>query len=169
MRNQKGFTLIELIIVIVVLGILAVTAAPQFFDFSSDARTSAVKGLKGNIQGAYQTVYAKAAVDGDFSATINDITIANGYPTADANGIVKAASLGAEGEDWQWFEDSSTSPATIYIGPAEFISESSTPASTDYTDIDGDGNDDGCYVSYQQTDDANIPPTVEIDVSGCAN
>jgi len=47
MRNQKGFTLIELIIVIVVLGILAVTAAPQFINFSSDARTSTVKGLKG--------------------------------------------------------------------------------------------------------------------------
>ena len=39
MRNQKGFTLIELIIVIVVLGILAVTAAPQFFNFSGDARS----------------------------------------------------------------------------------------------------------------------------------
>ena len=69
MRNQKGFTLIELIIVIVVLGILAVTAAPQFFNFSGDARTSTVKGLKGNIQGAYQTVYAKAAVQGKLAGT----------------------------------------------------------------------------------------------------
>ena len=50
MRNQKGFTLIELIIVIVVLGILAVTAAPQFVDFSTDAKSSAVKGLKGSLQ-----------------------------------------------------------------------------------------------------------------------
>ena len=52
MRNQKGFTLIELIIVIVVLGILAVTAAPQFINFSSDARTSALKGMEGSIKGA---------------------------------------------------------------------------------------------------------------------
>jgi len=167
MRNQKGFTLIELIIVIVVLGILAVTAAPQFFNFSGDARESAVKGLKGNIQGAYQTVYAKAAVDGDFSTAIGDVTIANGYPTADADGIVEAASLGAEGEDWEWFEDTSTTPATIYIGPAGFIAESSPAEAADYTDIDGSGN--GCYVSYQQTDSADTPPTVAIDVSGCGN
>ena len=69
MKNSKGFTLIEPIIVIVVLGILAVTAAPQFIDFSSDARTSAVKGLKGALQGASQTVYARASIDGSLGGT----------------------------------------------------------------------------------------------------
>ncbi|WP_313932854.1 type II secretion system protein [Pseudidiomarina fusca] len=58
--QQKGFTLIELIIVIVVLGILAVTAAPQFFNFSSDARASTVKGMEGSVKAASALVYAKA-------------------------------------------------------------------------------------------------------------
>lgn len=50
MKRQQGFTLIELIIVIVVLGILAVTAAPQFINFSSDARESTVKGAQASIR-----------------------------------------------------------------------------------------------------------------------
>src|SRR5690554_6621947 len=96
--QQKGFTLIELIIVIVVLGILAVTAAPQFFNFSSDAKQSAITGLKGAIQGASQVTYARAAIDDKLSSTdtVGGISTEYGYPTADAAGIVKAAQLSAE-------------------------------------------------------------------------
>ncbi len=166
MRNQKGFTLIELIIVIVVLGILAVTAAPQFFNFSGDARESAVKGLKGNIQGAYQTVYAKAAVEGKLgdSGTAGDVTTAFGYPTADQAGILAAASI--DSADWVSLEDSSN-PGTIYIGPADYIGNSGAAVS-DFTDVGGNA-DEGCYVSYTETTDADTPPTVAIDVDGCGN
>ena len=52
MKRQAGFTLIELIVVIVILGILAVTAAPKFMDFSSDAKQSALHGLRGAINSA---------------------------------------------------------------------------------------------------------------------
>lgn len=170
MRNQKGFTLIELIIVIVVLGILAVTAAPQFFNFSGDARTSTVKGLKGNIQGAYQTVYAKAAVDGKLAGTtaspadVQGIDTVYGYPAATADGIVKAASL--DSSEWVSLVDPSDA-TVIYIGPAGYIGNNGA-AVTDFTEIGGTA-DNGCYVSYQQTDSADTPPTVAIDVSGCGN
>ncbi|OIM99258.1 hypothetical protein BFR57_01400 [Idiomarina sp. MD25a] len=165
MRNQKGFTLIELIIVIVVLGILAVTAAPQFFNFSGDARESAVKGLKGNIQGAYQTVYAKAAVEGDFSTKVGDVTIANGYPTADASGIVEAANLGTNGDDWVFAsgDGSGTAAAdTFYIAPAGFGSLSDTSTADEIFDA-------SCYVSYVAADSTDTPPKVSIDVDGCDN
>lgn len=46
MRKSNGFTLIELIVVIVILGILAVSAAPKFIDLQSDARAAVVNGLK---------------------------------------------------------------------------------------------------------------------------
>ena len=60
MNGQAGFTLIELIVVIVILGILAVTAAPKFMNLTSDANASVVKGLSGSVKSAYQMVYAKS-------------------------------------------------------------------------------------------------------------
>ncbi len=63
MNGQAGFTLIELIVVIVILGILAVTAAPKFMNLTSDANASVVKGLAGSVKSAYQMVYAKSRLN----------------------------------------------------------------------------------------------------------
>lgn len=61
-RNEKGFTLIELVIIIVILGILAAVAIPKYQDMSSQAKEAAARGSLGNMRSAVTIFYANQAV-----------------------------------------------------------------------------------------------------------
>ena len=101
-REQRGFTLIELVIVIVILGLLAATALPRFIDLTSQARLASVQGIAGGLAGATSLAKAQWLVNGSTSATsvvMDGLTVTtntSGYPTADANGII-AAMQGSSG------------------------------------------------------------------------
>lgn len=63
-RQSKGFSLIELVIVIVILGILAVTAAPRFLSISSDATKASLNGIAGSLRTVIDLVEYKAIMQG---------------------------------------------------------------------------------------------------------
>ncbi|MGM7448598.1 type II secretion system protein [Idiomarina sp. ST20R2A10] len=173
MRNQKGFTLIELIIVIVVLGILAVTAAPQFINFSSDARTSSLKGMEGSIKGAMQLTYSKAAVEGKESAASGEtisvkgstVGLVYGYPAASESGIINAV----DGD----FADSALTNDWVYeVGTDTVVVAQSSSIGGD-TYSEGDVEASECYLTYTAaSSDGEEPPvissaSVTVTDSGC--
>ena len=69
-RNQKGFTLIELVVVMVILALLAAVAVPKFFDLQKQAEAASVKKVIGNLRSALSIRTAKALVDGEDLATL---------------------------------------------------------------------------------------------------
>ncbi|MEW6765912.1 MAG: type II secretion system protein [Pseudomonadota bacterium] len=91
--RQQGFTLIELVIVIVILGILAAIAIPKFISLQREARIAAVDGFYNALKSGSNVVYAKAAANGNADAqnvnidldgdAVNDLVADYGYPEAD--------------------------------------------------------------------------------------
>ncbi|WP_372627576.1 prepilin-type N-terminal cleavage/methylation domain-containing protein [Arsukibacterium sp.] len=152
-RNQAGFTLIELIIVIVILGILAVTAAPKFLDFGGDARSSVLQGVKGSLESASSLIYGKAIIAGEQNAateTLTDpaINIVYGYPAATSTDLTAAAEL----SDFVF-----GTPAAGAIRIA---------ADTAGINADDTANEN-CHVLYTQASGPGIKPVITIVNDGC--
>lgn len=148
MNQQKGFTLIELVVVIIILGILAVTAAPKFINLQSDARVSALQGVKGALQGANSLYYSKAALAGiekkeannagvpPTGTVVEGVTLNYGYIQATQAEIAKALEITEA--DWTFTVVSGTTT------PAIEISQKGAPTA--------------CKFTYTQAKDASTPP-----------
>ncbi|MEI6860408.1 MAG: prepilin-type N-terminal cleavage/methylation domain-containing protein [Shewanella sp.] len=153
MNKQSGFTLIELVIVIIILGILSVTALPKFLNLQSDAEQGAMYGLKSALESASTMTYSKAKIEGagnsDDETLSSGIRITFGYPFATQENLKLVIDFSEE--EWKL---SGTRPAVTFT--IEQYTEDMTVSEI--------ASDTVCKLIYTEADLGERP---DISIFGC--
>jgi len=147
--NNKGFTLIELIMVIVILGILAAVAVPKFFNFASQAHAKSSQAFIGNVRSALNVYGANKAVTTgavDYPNPASGITYTAGSPAA-GTGVLDVI---LEEKDGDWFELGTTghNEARFYYSTTGAVPAEGSEATDD--------------VSYLYTYTTGTPPSYSL-------
>ena len=174
MKNKQGFTLIELVIVIVILGVLAVTALPKFVDLGNDARRAILHNKVGEMKSVIMMAHSKARIKGVEKKAETIINMGgsilgfiHGYPMPRANhskslGALSIASFlnlaNKDDNTWGW-------------GAADAATQSlngctSTNFSFRSTLIDA-SNTAQCYIEYAGACVLGTVPQVIVKDTGC--
>ena len=156
-QKQKGFTLIELVIVIVILGILAATAAPKFLNLQADAKESTLQAVKASVETAMSVVYAKSLINGSEASATGTVTIDSagttvntvyGYPKGATADMGKLLDLNTT--DFTMIDTIGT--GVVYIYPTNGTAPTTTS--------------DSCSVKYTEATSATVKATVVVN-TGC--
>jgi len=153
-KQQQGFTMIELVMVIVILGILAAVALPRFYDLQRDARVSKTQAIMGSVRSASAIAHSAAIVNSQTAATGSvtmeglAITLRFGYPTANAAGIIAAANI-STANDGVTTVGGGAGNATITVR------------------INGATTANQCQITYQSAANATTPPVIASVTTGC--
>lgn len=170
MKNYKGFTLIELIVTIVVLGILSVTAVPKFLSLQSDARAAVVKGVATAIVGGSEIVHAKSLLQkndldnngyGKVRYNNKDIPVRFRYPSANLNKYInnptKKDDFIKKTKEW----------VKIKLGDQLDFDVEFYNSNEFRLTLIGSQNPSKCYVTYKDATSVNNTPKIETITSGC--
>ena len=139
-KAQKGFTLIELVVVITILGILAAFAFPRFAALEVEARIATIKGLEGSVRSAATLAHSLDLVGAAVVMEGNTIDMTFGYPATSATGIETT------------LVDSTGFTYTALTGL--FTKDGATTLAT-------------CSVTYVESTAANLPPAISSATGGC--
>jgi MSHA pilin protein MshA len=146
--EQRGFTLIELVVVIVVLGILAAFAVPKFMGLEAQARASTVNSMAGSVKTAATMAYGVwlASGTGGNSVTINGtaVPLAFGYPTAASITTLIQDTTGFTIAGGTWTKSGAATPANCQLVYTPAANATTPPVVTTTTAAAGGAPGSGC-------------------------